>query len=49
MNVLASGLLQRFRQIPCAVKHAHDQRWIAIRRVDDDVGKASDRKKADEW
>ena len=45
----ASGLSQHFRQIPCTVEHAHDQRRIAIRRVDDDVGKTSDRKEADRW
>ena len=49
MSALASGFLQHSRQIPYAVKHAHDQRWIAIRRVDDDVRKASDRKTAHEW
>ena len=49
MSALASGFKQHFRQIPCAVKHAHDQRWIAIRRVDDDVRKAADRKKAHGW
>ena len=46
---LASEPPQHFRQIPCTVKHTHDQRRAAIRCVHNDVGIASNRKKADRW
>ena len=46
-DATVSGFPQNFRQIPCAMKYAYNQRRIAVRRVNDNVGETADRKKAD--
>ena len=45
----ASGLTQHFRQIPCTVKHAHDQRVDCVPACRRRRGGSLESKKADRW